>query len=76
MQKKLTANLSILNLIIIQDNQGELNWGNRLSDTLKTTNSLHDLCQEVLTVHGNKLRLFMTKAFPLLCLLMAIGNNF
>ncbi len=25
---------------------------------------LHDLCLEVLTVHGNKLRLFGAKAFP------------
>ncbi len=25
---------------------------------------LHDLCQEVLTVHGNELRLFGAKAFP------------
>ena len=25
---------------------------------------LHDLCLEVLTVHGNELRLFGAKAFP------------
>ena len=28
--------------------------------------SLHDLCLEILTVHGNELSLFGTKAFPLL----------
>ncbi len=30
---------------------------------------LHDLCLEVLTVHGTDLRLFEAKAFPLLILL-------
>ncbi len=32
---------------------------------------LHDLCLEVLTVHGIVLRLFWAKAFPLLILLMS-----
>ncbi len=32
---------------------------------------LHDLCLEVLTVHGTELRLFGAKAFPLLILLMS-----
>ncbi len=32
---------------------------------------LHDLCLEVLTVHGIELRLFGAKAFPLLILLMS-----
>ena len=32
---------------------------------------LHDLCLEVLTVHGNELCLFGAKAFPLLILLMS-----
>ena len=32
---------------------------------------LHDLCLEVLTVHGNELRLFRAKAFLLLILLMS-----
>ncbi len=32
---------------------------------------LHDLYLEVLTVHGNELRLFRAKAFPLLILLMS-----
>ena len=32
---------------------------------------LHDLCLEVLTVHGIELRLFWAKAFPLLILLMS-----
>ena len=31
---------------------------------------LHDLCLEVLTVHGIELRLFRAKAFPLLKLFM------
>ena len=28
---------------------------------------LHEVCLEVLTVHGNELRLIWAKAFPLLC---------
>ncbi len=32
---------------------------------------LHDLCLEVLTVHGIELRLFWAKSFPLLILLMS-----
>ncbi len=35
------------------------------------THLLHDLCLEVLTVHGLELRLFVTKAFPLLILIMS-----
>ena len=32
--------------------------------------SLHDLCLEFLTVHGNEMRLFWAKVFPIFILLM------
>ena len=76
---KLIFNLGMLIRLIpqgtIENNQGPDRFAS--PETLdpiyrgQPTLLLHDLCLEVLTVHGTGLRLFWAKVFPVLILLMS-----